>query len=176
VAARSIWQGALILGKHEIPVKLYSAVADRQIHFHLLHRRDHTRVQQRMVDALTEEPITPEEMRKAFEVEPGLFVEVTREELDGLVPTASRDVKISRIVPTGAIDPELFDRPYYLGPGPDSEADYFALAEALAGEKRAGVASWVMRKQSFPCRGRPRARSARTEKITRNRPAAIRPT
>ena len=61
MAARSIWQGTLIVQKHEIAVKLYSAVVDRQIHFHLLHKQDRTRVQQRMVDAETEEPVPPDE-------------------------------------------------------------------------------------------------------------------
>ena len=45
MTARSIWQGNLSVQKHEIAVKLYSAVVDRQIHFHLLHKRDRTRVQ-----------------------------------------------------------------------------------------------------------------------------------
>jgi hypothetical protein len=42
---RAIWQGNLKIRKLELPVKLYSAVQDRQVHFHLLHRRDRTRVQ-----------------------------------------------------------------------------------------------------------------------------------
>ena len=58
---RSIWQGTLIVQKHEIAVKFYSAVEDRQTHFHLLHKRDRTRVQQRMVDADTEKPVPLDE-------------------------------------------------------------------------------------------------------------------
>jgi DNA end-binding protein Ku len=144
-----MWQGKLSVQKHEFPVKLYSAVQDRQIHFHLLHNRDRTRVQQRMVDANTEEPVAPDDMRKAFEAEPGLFVEITPEEIEQRVPEASREIKISRFVPRHAIEPQLFDRPYYLGPGEASEPDYFALAEALRRKDRAGIASWVMRKHSY---------------------------
>ena len=54
LSARSIWQGTLNVQKHEIAIKLYAAVEDRQVHFHLLHKRDRTRVQQRMVDPDTE--------------------------------------------------------------------------------------------------------------------------
>jgi DNA end-binding protein Ku len=149
MAARAIWQGKLIVQKHEIPVKIFSAVVDRQVHFHLLHKRDHTRVQQRMVDADAEEPIPSEEVRKGFEVEPGVFVEVTPEELERYVPEASRDIRIKHFVPTNGIDPQMFERPYYLGPGEHSEASYFALAEALGNEDRAGIAFWVMRKHSY---------------------------
>ena len=49
----------------------------------------------------------------------------------------------------GAIEPQLFDRPYYLGPGDDAVVDYFALARALEKKKCAGIASWTMRKHSY---------------------------
>ncbi len=82
MTARAIWQGTLVIQKHKLAVKLYSAVLDRQVHFHLLHKRDRTRVQQRMVDAETGEPVALEDARKAFEVEPGLYVAVTAEEIE----------------------------------------------------------------------------------------------
>jgi hypothetical protein len=34
MAARAIWKGSLDLGRTELPVKLYSAVEDRTVHFH----------------------------------------------------------------------------------------------------------------------------------------------
>jgi DNA end-binding protein Ku len=149
VSARAIWQGTLKIQKHEIAVKLYSAVLDRQIHFHLLHKRDRTRVEQRMVDAKTHRAVPLDEARKAFEAEPGLYVVVSDDEIERSVPEPSREVRISRFLPATVIDPQLFDRPYYLGPAQDSAADYFALAEALGSRKHAGVATWVMRKHSY---------------------------
>jgi len=101
------------------------------------------------VDSQTEEPVPLDQVRKAFQAEPGVYVVVTPEELEQAVPEANRDIKMSRFVPTKAIDPQRFDRPYYLGPSEDSEADYFALAQALEGKQTAGIASWVMRKHSY---------------------------
>jgi DNA end-binding protein Ku len=149
MTARAIWQGTLNIEKHRLTVKLYAAVLDRQIHFHLLHKRDRTRVEQRMVDAGTQRPVRLEETRRVFEAEPGVFVSVTPAEIERSVPEPTREVKISQCVPIQAIEPQLFDRPYYLGPDPDSVTDYFALAEALRTKKTAGIASWVMRKHSY---------------------------
>ena len=149
MTARAIWQGTLHIQKLEVRVKLYSAVLDRQVHFHLLHKRDRTRVQQQMVDSETGKPVALEQARKAFEVEPGLYVAVTPEEIERSIPEANRSVRISRFVPTHAIEPQLFDRPYYLGPAGDSEEDYFALAQAIDRKKRAGIASWIMRKNFY---------------------------
>jgi DNA end-binding protein Ku len=149
MSARAIWQGKLIVPKHEVPVKLYSAVLDRQVHFHLLHKRDRTRLEQRMVDARTGRPVPLDQAQKAFEVETGLFIAVTADDIERTVPEASREVEISRFVPLRAIDPQLFERPYYLGPAQDSASDYHALTRALDGKKCAGIASWVMRGHSY---------------------------
>jgi DNA end-binding protein Ku len=149
VSARSLWRGTLIIQKHRIAVAFYSAVLDRQIHFHLLHKRDRTRVEQKMVDADTEELVPLEEARKAFEFEKGLYVAVTRDEIDRSAPEPAREVAVSRFVPMGAIEPQLFDRPYYIGPGDDAAVDYFAFVEALEKKKCAGIASWTMRKHSY---------------------------
>jgi DNA end-binding protein Ku len=149
VSARSIWRGTLTVQKHEIAVKVYSAVEDRQIHFHLLHKRDRTRVQQRMVDPETEQTVPLDEARKAFKAEPGLYVAVTREDIERSAPEPGREIRVSQFVPVRVIDPQLFDRPYYLGPAGESATDYFALAQALDRKKCAGVATWVMRQHSY---------------------------
>jgi DNA end-binding protein Ku len=147
--ARAIWQGTLNIQKHQIAVKLYSAVVDRQIHFHLLHRQDRARVQQQMVAAETDEPVVLKEARRAFEAEPGLYVEITRAEIEGSAPDPSREVRVRHCVPLHAIDPQLYDHPYYLGPSGSSSSAYFALAQALDRKNAAGIASWVMRKHSY---------------------------
>jgi DNA end-binding protein Ku len=149
VTGRSIWQGTLVIQKNQIDVKVYSAVVDRQIHFHLLHKRDRTRVQQRMVEAETEKPVPLDQARKAFEAEPGLYVVITGDELKRASPESARDITISRFVPIQSIDAEWFDRPYYLGPAGEATREYFALAQALKRKKSAGIASWVMRKHSY---------------------------
>jgi DNA end-binding protein Ku len=149
MSARAIWQGTLTIQKHEIGVKVYSAVLDGQIHFHLLHKRDRTRLEQRMVDAKTQKAVPLHETRHAFEAEPQLYVVVSNDEIERSVPEPSREVRISRFLPAMAIDLQLFDRPYYLGPAADCATDYFALAEALEFRKAVGVASWVMRKRSY---------------------------
>jgi DNA end-binding protein Ku len=149
VTARAIWQGNLAVQKREIAVKLYSAVMDRQIHFHLLHKSDRTRVQQRMVDAETEKPVPLDQTQKAFEAESGVYVAVSSEEIERSIPEPSREIRINRFVPTHAVDAQLCDRPYYLGPTDDSQPDYFALTQALDEKKSAGIVSWVMRRHAY---------------------------
>jgi len=148
MAARAIWKGELKLSSTKLPVKLYSAVQDRTVRFHILEQKSRTRVKQHMVDLDSGKEVPNEEIQKGFEVEPGTFVILEKEELAKLEPEASREIEITQFLPPSQIPPEYFDRPYYLGPDGDSAA-YFAFAEALTKKEREGVARWVMRKQQY---------------------------
>ena len=148
MAARAIWKGELKINSTKVPVKLYSAVQDQTVRFHILEQKSKTRVKQHMVDPDSGKEVPAEEIQKGFEVQPGTFVILDKEELAKLEPEASREIEITQFVPPSQIPPEYFDRPYYLGPDGD-QAAYFALAEALQKKEREGVAHWVMRKQPY---------------------------
>ena len=148
MSARAIWKGDLKLDSTKVPVKLYSAVKDQTVRFHMLDAKTKTRVKQHMVDSETGEEVSNEEIQKGFEVDPGTFVILDEKELESLEPEASREIAIEQFVPTAEIAPEFYDRPYYLGPDGDSDA-YFALAEALGNQEKEAVVRWVMRKQPY---------------------------
>jgi DNA end-binding protein Ku len=148
MAARAIWKGQLKIGSSKIPVKLYSAVADKTVRFHILDDRGLMRVKQHMVNPDSGEEVSDQQIQKGYEIEPGRFVLVTDEELESLEPKPSREIEIAEFVPPEAISQQWFERPYYLGPDGDQKA-YFALAEALENRKREGIARWVMRNKSY---------------------------
>ena len=148
MAARAMWKGVLALGRTKLPVKLYAGVQEQKVRFHLLHDKDHVRVQQRLVDPEDDAAVPGDEVRKALETEPGTFVVVEPDELAKLEPDATRDVEITRFVPSGRIHHQWYERPYWLGPDGD-EAGYFALVAALRKEACEGVARWVMRKRPY---------------------------
>lgn len=147
--ARAIWKGVLKIGPEKVGVKLYSAVQDRAIHFHILEAKTEKPVKQVMVDHETGEEVARDQIQRGVEVEPGTFVVLKDEELEKLEPEASRDISVDRFVGAEKINPQWFERPYYLGPDGDSDADYFSVAAALAGKSVEGVATWVMRKKKY---------------------------
>lgn len=148
MAARAIWKGSLKINSTKVPVKLYSAVQDQTVRFHILDAKSKTRVKQHMIDPETDKEVPNDEIQKGFEIEPGTFVILDKEELEALEPETSRDIEIEQFVPPDEIAPEYYDRPYYLGPDGDQTA-YFALAQALRNQEKEGVARWVMRKQPY---------------------------
>jgi DNA end-binding protein Ku len=148
MAARAIWKGRIRFGDADVPVKLYSAVQDRSVHFRLLHRKDMEPVQQQMVNPATGKVVEYEDIRRAWPTEDGELVLLDQEELAELEPEASRDIEITRFVEPEVITHQWYDRPYFLGPDDDDDA-YFALVAALRKKKREGVARWVMRKKEY---------------------------
>jgi DNA end-binding protein Ku len=148
MAARAIWKGDLKLDSTKVPVKLYAAVQDHTVRFHILEKSSKTRVKQHMINPESGKEVPAEEIQKGFEVEPGTYVILEAEDLEELEPEASREIEVAQFVPTKEIAPEFYDRPYYLGPDGD-QAAYFALAEALSKQDKEGIAHWVMRKQPY---------------------------
>src|SRR5690606_7352245 len=99
--ARAIWKGVIRFGSVEVPVKLYSAVRARGIHFRLLHEKDLQPVKQQMVNPETGDVVEYEDVRRAYQTEDGDLVMLAEEELAELEPEASPDIEITRFV-----DPE----------------------------------------------------------------------
>ena len=148
MSARAIWKGRLVLGEHEVPVKMYSAVEDQVVHFHLLHEKDLAPVEQRIVRKDNGREVPKEAQRKAFPLDDARAVILEPDELETLQPEADRAIQLLRFVPRDALGDPWFDRPYFLGPDDDDGA-YFALAQAIDEKGRIGIARWVMREKRY---------------------------
>jgi DNA end-binding protein Ku len=149
MTARAIWKGHVVLGKQQVPVKVYSAVQDQAVHFHLLHEKDLTPVEQRIVRKDNGREVPKEAQRKAFPLDDQRAVILDPDELDRLEPESDRAIHLLRFVPPDALGEQWFDRPYYLGPDDGADDAYFALAAALGDKERIGIARWVMRDKRY---------------------------
>jgi DNA end-binding protein Ku len=149
MAARAIWKAILKIGAERLPLKLYSAVEDRTVHFNVLEKSTMAHIKQHMVNPATGEEVPNDQIQKGYEVEPGVYVRLTDEDLERSKPKESREIEITRFVPASHIDQQWYDRPYYLGPDEGDAEAYFALAAALEKEKQEGIAHWTMRKSRY---------------------------
>jgi len=147
--ARAIWKGRLVVGEHDVAVKMYSANKDLAVHFRLLDKESLEPVKQRIVRKTDGKEAKKEEQRKAFALDREHAVMMTPDELDELEPEPSRDIEVMRFVPPSLLREQWYERPYYLGPDGDDDKSYFALAEALGQRKVLGVSRWVMRRKHY---------------------------
>lgn len=145
---RAMWKGVIRFDSIQVPVKLYGAIEDRNVHFRLLSRQDLEPVHQLFVNPETDEVVPYGDTRRAYITESGDRVLLDPSELEALEPKPSRDIEILGFLPLHVIDHRWYSRPYYLGPDEDS-TEFFALADALEGMQVEGLARWVMRNKSY---------------------------
>lgn len=148
MAVRAMWKAVLRIGEERVPVKMYSALQDRDVHFRLLHKKDHAPVRQQLVNPRTDEVVEAETVRRGYFTPEGDLVMLDKAELEHLEPEASRDIELLSFLPPSAIDHRWYRRSYYLGPDEDNKK-YAALVQALNETGREGLARWVIRKKAY---------------------------
>jgi DNA end-binding protein Ku len=101
-----------------------------------------------MVDRSTREEVAPEQVQRGLELERGLFVVMTEQDLAAVRPEPSRSIEVMRFVPPPALDSSWYQRPYFLGPDASS-VEYAALLRALDDTGLCGIARWTMRGKRY---------------------------
>ena len=146
---RAIWSGSISFGLVNIPVKLYSAVRDREVHFHMLHQEDGQRIKQQLVCPAEDRVVSRSDVVKGYEVSADQYVVVTDDELEALEPKATRMIEMLDFVKISEIDPVFFQHPYYLVPDEQSGKAYGLLLTAMRDSERIGVGKLVMRGKEY---------------------------
>jgi len=152
MAPRSIWTGTISFGLVNVPVRMYSAISESDLRFHLIHEPDGGRVGYQKICKAEGEPIPDGEIVKAFEFEKDEFVVLTDEDFDAAKTEGVKTIEISDFVPYEEIDPIYFEKTYYLGPQAGGEKVYALLRDAMEQTGLAAIGKFVMRdKQHLGC-------------------------
>jgi len=143
--ARAIWSGTISFGLLNVPVRLYSAVARRNIALREIRESDSARIKHRRVAEGTDEEVPYENIVKAYELSPGQYVPLGKDEMAALAPEKTRAIDVQDFVDIEEIDPMYFDSPYYLGPADGAEKAYSLLAAAMENSGKAAISRFVFR-------------------------------
>jgi DNA end-binding protein Ku len=148
MAGKAIWKGYVHLKDVDVPVKVYTAVKESRVQFHLLHEPDGVRLKQQMVCAYEKTPVPLAEQTRGFELEAGKYILVEPSELEEAEPENSRMIEIHQFVKTGQVDSVFFDRVYYLGQDMPSKK-FSVLVDVLSEMDVYGICTWTMRRRSY---------------------------
>src|SRR6476646_942462 len=144
MAARSIWKGHLRLSLVTIPIRVYPATnASATVHFNQLHRVCQTRIQYKKWCPHCEREVSNDEIVRGYEFERGRYVELEEADIEKVRPESTRVVNLSQFADASAIDPLLYDTPYYLAPDGKVAAESFAvMRDALQGKAAIGTVAF----------------------------------
>jgi DNA end-binding protein Ku len=152
---RAIWSGSISFGLVNIPVKLFSAVSQKDVRFHMLHDADGARINMKRFCSAEDVEVPYEHVVKGYELSRGRYVTVTSEELEAADPKGARSIEIEDFVELGEIDPIYYDQTYHLAPDRGAGKAYGLLLEAMRKSGKVGIARVVLRTKQALCCVRP---------------------
>lgn len=155
-SSRSIWTGSITFGLVTIPVKLYGAVREENVSFHMLHDEDHARLKRKMACSADDREVPAEHTVKGYEIAPDQYVVITQEELESVQAKKTKAIEIEDFVDISEIDPIYFNTPYYVVPQETGTKPYRLLVDAMEKSNRVGIARFVMRNKESLCALRPK--------------------
>jgi Ku protein len=149
---RAIWSGTISFGLVSVPVRMFSAIEESDLRFHLVHEPDNGRIGYQKFCKADEKLVPDDEIVKAFEVSKDKLVVLTDEDFAAAKSEGVKSIEISDFVPYADIEPIYFERTYYLGPQKGGEKVYALLRQAMEKTELAAVGKYVMRdKQHLGC-------------------------
>ena len=97
-----------------IPVGIYSAIDEQDIHFNQLHAPCGSRIKQQRFCPVCNRDVTYDELVKGYEIAKEQYVRISQDELDQLEASESDAMQILEFVPLSAVDPIYYENTYYL--------------------------------------------------------------
>ncbi len=147
--ARPYWSGHIQISLVSFGVKLFVATEARSdIHFHQISRKTgervrHQKVLASAVDNAPDEaadPVGKEDIVKGYEYQKGQYITIEPSELDHLRVPSKHTMEVSQFVDEEDLDPEYFEKPYFVVPENDVQAEAFAtVRKALIDTKKVAL-------------------------------------
>ena len=154
--ARAIWSGSISFGLVNIPVKLFSAITERNVRFNQIDTRNGARIRTKKVNAEDGTEVPADVIAKGYEISKGRYVLVSDDEMASLQPRATHTIDLEEFVDLVDIDPIYFDGAYYVAPDERAAKSYALLVEAMDAAGKVAVARFVMRSKQYVAVMRPR--------------------
>ncbi len=152
---QTMFKGAISFGLVNIPIKMFTATEEKDVRFRSLHKKCHTPIKYKKTCPICNEEVSPDDIVKGFEYEPGKFVIVTDEDLEtAKTEVQARTIEIVDFVNLAEIDPIYYEKTYYLAPQPEvasSAKAYALLRDAMNESGRIAIAKITIRNKQTLC-------------------------
>ena len=140
----TVWKGFISFGLVSFPIRLFTAARSEPVRFHMLHKRDKSRVKEVWHCAEEDKPIERSEIVKGYEYASGKYIIVDDDELKKVAPKTATSMEIQQFVRADEVDPLYLDQSYYVAPEKGAEKPYALLHKSMAETNFFAVAKIAM--------------------------------
>lgn len=137
-------RGAISFGMVHIPVGLYTATQDNDIHFNQLCKEDGSRVKYRKTCAGCGKEVGAGDIVKGIEYEQGKYVTLTDDDFEKAKTEKDKTIHILHFSDLHSIRPIYFDKTYHAIPEQGGDKAFELLRKAMKDENKVAIAKTVM--------------------------------
>lgn len=137
-------KSVITFGMVAIPIAMYTATQDNDIHFNQLHREDNSRIRYKKTCAHCGKEITAQDIVKGFEYDKDQYVVVTDDEIEKIKTEKEKSIQILHFAQLNQISPVYYDKTYQAAPEAGGEKAFELLRAALMAEQKIAIGKTVM--------------------------------
>ena len=140
----AVHKGAISFGLVHIPVSLYTATQDNDIHFNQLHKKTLERIRYKKTCPHCGEEVKTEDIVKGYQSDPDHYVVVTNDDIEKIKTEKDKTIHILHFADVKQIAPVYFDKTYNVMPEAGGEKAFELLRTAMQQENKVAIAKTVM--------------------------------
>lgn len=137
-------RGAISFGMVHVPVGLYTATQDNDIHFNQICKTDGSRVKYKKVCSGCGKEIGSNDIVKGFEYEPNKYVTLTEDEFEKAKTEKDRTIQILHFTDLKNVAPIYFDKTYHAIPEQGGDKAFELLRRAMLEQNKIAIAKTVL--------------------------------
>ena len=137
-------KSVITFGMVAIPIAMYTATQDNDIHFNQLHGEDGGRIRYKKTCAHCGQEITSGDIVKGYEYDKDQYVVVTDEEIEKIKTEKEKSIQILHFAQLNQISPVYYDKTYQAAPETGGEKAFELLRAALMAEQKIAIGKTVI--------------------------------
>lgn len=137
-------KGAISFGFVHIPISLYTATQDADLHFNQLHKEDNSRIRYKKVCSHCGKEVKSEDIVKGFEFDKDEYVIMTDDDFEQAKTEKDKTIHLLHFTDLNSIEPIYFEKTYHAVPDSGADEAFQLLRKAMLDSGKIAVAQTVM--------------------------------
>ena len=127
-----------------IPMSMYTAIQDNDIHFNQLHEQDNARIKYKKTCSHCGKEVVTKDLIKGYEYDKDHYVVVTDDDLEKIKTEKEKSIQILHFAQLNQISPIFYDKTYQAIPEAGGDKAFELLRAALMKEQKIAIGKTVM--------------------------------
>ncbi|PKM73095.1 MAG: Ku protein [Firmicutes bacterium HGW-Firmicutes-16] len=137
-------KSVITFGMVAIPIAMYTATQDNDIHLNQLHKEDNSRIRYKKTCAHCGKEITAEDIVKGFEYDKEKYVVIKDDEIEKIKTEKEKSIQILHFAQLNQISPVYYEKTYQAAPEAGGEKAFELLRAALMAEQKIAIGKTVL--------------------------------